>query len=80
MCLYLPDPMAVSNATGSRQEAKKVGTYKKDLEAKGVILPSTIDCVTGRRTELNLDISEQLPTSLLFSCGPRLIQVRMFFN
>ena len=67
MCLYLPDPMAVSDTTGSRQKAKKDSTYTKDLESKGVILPSTIDCATGRRTELNFDISEQLPSeSLVF--------------
>ena len=41
--------------------------YKKELEAKGVILPSTVDCVTGRRTELNIEVNEEIPKeSLLF--------------
>ena len=81
MCFFLPDPMAVSNTTGSRQKAKKDSTYTKDFEGKGVILPSTKDCVTGRRTELKLDISEQLPSESLvflkstFNTSPDVLQM-----
>ena len=66
LCLYVPDPMCVSalDRAGSKQQTQ---TNKKGLEAKGVILPSTVDCVTGRRTELNIEVNEEIPKeSLLF--------------
>ena len=37
------------------------------MESQGVILPSTVDPVTGRRTDLNIEVNEKLPReSLMF--------------
>ena len=68
MCLYVPDPIGVSNKTDSRQQDEEESRkYREKLESQGVILPSTVDPVTGRRTDLNIEVNEKLPReSLMF--------------
>ena len=68
MCLYVPDPIGVSVKTDSRQQDEEESRkYREKLESQGVILPSTVDPVTGRRTDLNIEVNEKLPReSLMF--------------
>ena len=66
MCLYVSDPADISNPP-VKQTKKDTAEYKKEMEGRGVILPSTVDYATGRRTELIIDINECIPKdSLIF--------------
>ena len=85
MCLYVPDLIGVSNITDSRQHTKKnsdtdgdTDAYRKYLESQGVILPSTVNSVTGRRTDLNIEVNEELPRESLMFCSPPSIPVLIF--
>ena len=61
MCLYVPDPPILSQTVPKQQVKKNSEAHKKEKEAKGAILSSTVDHFTGRRTVLTLDINEQIP-------------------
>ena len=66
MCLYVSDPADILNPP-VKQTKKDTAEYKKEMEGRGVILPSTVDYATGRRTELIIDINECIPKdSLIF--------------
>ena len=67
MCLYVRDP--ADNSTSSLKQTKKINAeYKREMEVRDVILPSTVDYATGLRTELIIDIIDRIPKeSLNFS-------------
>ena len=66
MCMYVPDPPSLSQIV-LKQQVKKNSEAHREMEGKGVILPSTVDNFTGRRTELTIDINEQIPKEMLMS-------------
>ena len=66
MCLYVSDPAGFSNRP-LKETKTDTTTYKREMERRGAILPSTVDYATGRRTELIIDINETIPKdSLIF--------------
>ena len=69
MCLYVSDPADISNPP-VKQTKKDTAEYKKEMEGRGVILPSTVDYATGRRTELIIDINECIQKTLSFFSNP----------
>ena len=67
MCLIVPDAPILSEIVPKQQVKKNSEAHKKEMEGTGVILPSTVDHFTGRRTVLTIDINEQVPKeSLMF--------------
>ena len=50
--------LTMANVLGPEENSE---AHKEEMEEKGVILPSTVDNFTRRRTELTIDINEQIP-------------------
>ena len=50
----------------NRQKSTSLNVREK-LKKGGVILPSTVDYATGRRTKLNIDINQSIPKDSLIS-------------
>ena len=60
MCPCVSDPADISNPP-LKQTKKDIAEYKREMEEKGVFLPSTVDYATAGRTELIIDINENIP-------------------
>ena len=63
-CMFLILPFC-RKIVPQQHVKKNCEAHKKTMEGKGVILPSTVDHFTGRRTELTFDINEQIPKESL---------------
>ena len=66
-CLCVRDPLSLSQLESKSQVKKNSEAYKKEIEGEGVILPSTVDHFSGRRTDMTIYINNHIPKeSLMF--------------